>query len=44
MNRIRTEILEIAYREGGLRDGPPVFLLQSWPDSPRGWNVVSWRL
>jgi len=44
MNRIRTDILEIAFEEGGPPDGIPVLLLHGWPDAPRGWNEVSQRL
>src|SRR5882762_1974848 len=44
MNRIRTDILEIAFEEGGPLDGIPVLLLHGWPDAPRGWNDVSQRL
>ena len=44
MNRIRTDILEIAFEDGGPGDGIPVLLLHGWPDSPRGWNEVSRRL
>jgi pimeloyl-ACP methyl ester carboxylesterase len=44
LNRIRTNILEIAFEEGGPPDGIPVLLLHGWPDSPRGWNPVSQRL
>jgi len=44
LNRIRTDILEIAFEEGGPRDGIPVLLLHGWPDAPRGWNEVSQRL
>src|SRR5271170_7758058 len=44
MNRIRTDILEIAFEEGGRPDGTPVLLLHGWPDAPRGWNEVSRRL
>lgn len=40
MNRIRTDILEIAFEEGGPPDGIPVLLLHGWPDAPRGWNEV----
>src|SRR5713101_2506124 len=42
MNRIRTDILEIAFEEGGPPDGIPV--LCGWPDAPRGWNEVSQHL
>jgi pimeloyl-ACP methyl ester carboxylesterase len=41
MNRIRTEILEIAFEEGGPPNGIPVLLLHGWPDAPRGRNEVS---
>jgi pimeloyl-ACP methyl ester carboxylesterase len=44
MNRIRTDILEIAFEEGGPPDGTPVLLIHGWPDAPRGWNEVSRRL
>src|SRR5260370_7593664 len=44
MNRIRTDILEIAFEEGGPPNGIPILLLHGWPDSPRGWNEVSRRL
>jgi pimeloyl-ACP methyl ester carboxylesterase len=44
MNRIRTDILEIAFETGGPPDGIPVLLLHGWPDGPRGWRKVSLRL
>jgi len=44
MKRIRTDILEIAFEEGGPPDGTPVLLLHGWPDAPRGWNEVARRL
>jgi pimeloyl-ACP methyl ester carboxylesterase len=44
MNCIRTDILEIAFEEGGPPDGTPVLLLHGWPDAPRGWNEVASRL
>jgi len=44
MHRIRTDILEIAFEEGGPPDGIPVLLLHGWPDAPRGWNDVAQRL
>jgi hypothetical protein len=39
MNRIRTDILEIAFEEGGPPDRIPVLLLHGWPDSPRGSEI-----
>jgi pimeloyl-ACP methyl ester carboxylesterase len=44
LNRIRTEILEIAFEESGSPDGVPVFLLHGWPDAPCGWNGVARQL
>jgi pimeloyl-ACP methyl ester carboxylesterase len=44
LNRIRTDILEIAFEESGSPDGIPVFLLHGWPDAPCGWNVVARQL
>src|SRR5712664_878243 len=41
---IRTELLEIAYEEGGPKNGPLVLLLHGWPDAPRGWSAVAQRL
>ncbi|MDO9708588.1 alpha/beta fold hydrolase [Paracraurococcus lichenis] len=36
----RTPTLEIAYREHGPPDGPPVLLLHGFPYSPRGYDAV----
>jgi pimeloyl-ACP methyl ester carboxylesterase len=42
---IRTELLEIAYEEGGPHDGPVAVLLHGWPDAPpRAWRFVAERL
>jgi pimeloyl-ACP methyl ester carboxylesterase len=41
---IRTELLEIAYEEGGHQSGPLVLLLHGWPDTPRGWKRITERL
>jgi len=38
---IRTELLEIAYEEGGPQNGPLVLLLHGWPDAPRCWSGVA---
>jgi pimeloyl-ACP methyl ester carboxylesterase len=44
MPTIRTELLDLAYEEGGPADGPPVLLLHGWPDAPRGWHAVADQL
>ena len=41
MRSINTDILEIAFEDGGPEQGPPVLLLHGWPDAPRGWNGVA---
>jgi pimeloyl-ACP methyl ester carboxylesterase len=41
---IRTELLEIAYEEGGPQTGGLVLLLHGWPDAPRGWRSIAKRL
>lgn len=40
----KTELLEIAYEEGGPGDGPAILLLHGWPDDIRGWREVAPRL
>jgi pimeloyl-ACP methyl ester carboxylesterase len=44
MQRTRTDILDIAFEQGGPSDGFPILLLHGWPDAPRGWNELSKRL
>jgi pimeloyl-ACP methyl ester carboxylesterase len=44
LRTVRTEVLEIAYEEGGPQNGPPVLLLHGWPDAPCGWRAISQRL
>ena len=44
MNRVQTDVLDIAFEEGGPPAGFPVLLLHGWPDAPRGWTEVSHRL
>jgi pimeloyl-ACP methyl ester carboxylesterase len=41
MDQVRTDILEIAFEQGGPATGKPVLLLHGWPDAPRGWNQVA---
>jgi len=38
---VKTELLSIAYEDGGPSDGYPVFLLHGWPDMPKGWTNVA---
>ena len=43
MNTICTDVLEIAYFDGGPQDGKPLLLLHGWPESPVGFEPVSSR-
>lgn len=38
---VKTELLSIAYEDGGPLDGYPIFLLHGWPDTPKGWTNVA---
>jgi pimeloyl-ACP methyl ester carboxylesterase len=40
MAKIKTSLLEIAYRDDGPRDGHVVLLLHGWPDDSSTWDVV----
>jgi pimeloyl-ACP methyl ester carboxylesterase len=44
MKTVSSEILEIAYEEGGPDAGPVVLLLHGWPDAPRGWQKIATSL
>lgn len=44
MPTVRTNLLEIAYDEGGPADRPAIALLHGWPDNPRGWHKVAVQL
>jgi pimeloyl-ACP methyl ester carboxylesterase len=44
MPAVHTELLAIAYEEGGPADGPPILLLHGWPDAPRGWAAMAQHL
>ena len=44
VDRIRTDVLEIAFEQGGAPDGIPILLLHGWPDAPCGWNGVAQHL
>ncbi len=44
MKTTRTDLLEIAFEEGGPDNGRPVLLLHGWPDAPCGWNGIAPQL
>lgn len=44
LKTIHTDLLEIAFEDGGPDDGRPVLLLHGWPDAPCGWNGLAARL
>lgn len=44
MPTVRTELLDITYKEGGPTEGLSVLLLHGWPNAPRGWSAVAQRL
>jgi pimeloyl-ACP methyl ester carboxylesterase len=41
MDFLKTELLSIAYEDGGPHDGYPVLLLHGWPDAPAGWSSLA---
>jgi len=41
MRLIHSDVLEIAFDEGGPSGGPPVLLLHGWPDAPCGWDAIA---
>ena len=41
---VKTDLLKIAYEEGGPSNGPTVILLHGWPDDVRTWDGVVTRL
>jgi pimeloyl-ACP methyl ester carboxylesterase len=40
MRTIQTNLLEIAYRDDGPRDGHAVLLLHGWPDDSSTWDAI----
>ncbi len=40
MPTVRTDELEIAYRDDGPRDGPALLLLHGWPDDATTWDRI----
>jgi pimeloyl-ACP methyl ester carboxylesterase len=38
---VKTELLSIAFEDGGPPDGYPVYLLHGWPDVPEGWTNIA---
>lgn len=43
MKTIRTDVLEIAYLDGGPTEGKPLLFLHGWPESPVGFEQLSVR-
>lgn len=41
MALIRTNLLEIAFEQGGAPDGIPILLLHGWPDARCGWKALA---
>lgn len=41
LKRLQTDVLDIAYLEGGPSEGMPVLLLHGWPDDPQGLMEVA---
>jgi len=41
LQKIQTQLLEIAYEDEGPSLGPVVFLLHGWPDDARAWDQVA---
>jgi pimeloyl-ACP methyl ester carboxylesterase len=41
MRTIRTDVLEIAFEEGGPHSAPAVLLVHGWPDAPCGWDRIA---
>ena len=44
IQRIRTELLEVAYEAGGPAEGPAILLLHGWPDDVRTFDAVAAEL
>ena len=40
MPTIQTSLLDISYRDEGLRDAPVVLLLHGWPDDASTWDAI----
>jgi pimeloyl-ACP methyl ester carboxylesterase len=40
IKHVRTATLDVAYEEGGVENGTPVFLLHGWPYDPRCYDEV----
>lgn len=40
IERIKTDVLHLAYEDSGPKKGVPVILLHGWPDGPRTWDKV----
>ena len=44
MKTTHTDVLEIAFEEGGPDSGRPALLLHGWPDAPCGWSRIAPQL
>jgi pimeloyl-ACP methyl ester carboxylesterase len=44
LQRVRNDVLEIAFKENGPQDGSPLLMLHGWPDDVRGWHAVAERM
>ncbi len=44
MAEFSTDVLDIAYRDAGPRDGKPVLLIHGWPDDASTWDEVAAHL
>lgn len=44
MPTVKTDLLDIDYRDSGPREGGPVLLLHGWPDDATTWDGIAARL
>jgi pimeloyl-ACP methyl ester carboxylesterase len=41
MPTVKTQRLELSYRDDGPRDAPSILLLHGWPDGASTWDAIS---